>query len=108
MEQAFLSFDSSSHGYISKQELMGLLVEPATAHVPKRRSSGGSADAAAGRAAGHTLPALAQARFAELDRSGDGRIDFVEFLFCLERWVEDAEEGNSGVAGGGQGTAAAS
>lgn len=41
---------------------------------------------------GDPIRAIAAKRFEELDKFGTGRVSFLEFLFCLEGWVEDAEE----------------
>ncbi|EFN58563.1 hypothetical protein CHLNCDRAFT_140699 [Chlorella variabilis] len=81
-EEAFMSFASSRDGFIEKDELTGLMHESATDQV--RHSANGSG--------GDPIRSIAQQRFEELDLNGSGRVSFLEFLFCLEGWVEDAEE----------------
>ncbi|KAL4457687.1 hypothetical protein ABPG75_012552 [Micractinium tetrahymenae] len=81
-EQAFMCFSSSRRGYIEKGELLSMMHEGPTDGV--RHSANGSGS--------DPIRGIAQRRFAELDRDGRGRVSFLEFLFCLEGWVEDAEE----------------
>lgn len=81
-EEAFLCFSSSRRGYIEKEELLGMMHEGPTDGV--RHSANGSGS--------DPIRGIALRRFAELDREGRGRVSFLEFLFCLEGWVEDAEE----------------
>lgn len=81
-EQAFMAFASSRHGWIEKDELMAMMHEGATDQV--RHSDRGSG--------GDPIRSIAQKRFEELDKFHTGRVSFLEFLFCLEGWVDDAEE----------------
>lgn len=82
LEEAFMCFASSKDGYIAKVELMRMMHEGATDGV-RHSATGNGTD---------PIQSIAAKRFAELDREGRGRVSFLEFLFCLEEWVEDAEE----------------
>lgn len=82
-EEAFLSFDSSSNGYISKEEMDDMMTEAHTKDLPH---------SPAADMAGDPLGRLVSRRFEELDVSGDGKISFIEFLFTLEEWASIADD----------------
>jgi Ca2+-binding EF-hand superfamily protein len=81
-EDAFRCCMSTKDGYLDSDELTRLMHEGATDKVQHSASGKG----------GDPIKAIAARRFAELDREGTGRVSFLQFLFCLENWVEDAEE----------------
>ena len=64
---AYLSFDREAKGYFTNDEVKGLINES------KR------GDAA--------MSLLTEERYAELDVTGDGKIDFEEFVFAFSKWV---------------------
>ena len=69
---AYLSFDREGKGYFTSEDFQGFMSES------KR------ADAA--------RSVFSDERFAELDVSGDGRVDFEEFVFAFSKWVSDEDE----------------
>jgi calcium-binding protein CML len=69
---AYLSFDREGKGYFTSDEVQGLMT------ASKR------GDAA--------MNLLTEERYAELDVSGDGRVDFEEFVFAFSNWVSAEEE----------------
>ncbi|KAL7480983.1 hypothetical protein ACHAW6_006663 [Cyclotella cf. meneghiniana] len=69
---AYLSFDREGKGYFTSDEVKGLMT------ASKR------GDAA--------MNLLTEERYAELDVSGDGRVDFEEFVFAFSNWVSAEEE----------------
>ena len=69
---AYLSFDREAKGYFTSDEVKGLITES------KR------GDAA--------MNLLTDERYAELDVSGDGKIDFEEFVFAFSKWVSSGED----------------
>lgn len=73
-------------GFLDLAELDAAMQE---AHVSELSRSP-SASARGG--GGDPIASIVRQRFAELNRIGDGRISFMEFLWALESWVEDAEE----------------
>jgi Ca2+-binding EF-hand superfamily protein len=81
-EEAFLSMDSAASGYISKDEVRAMLTET---HTSGLKPSTDRAD---------MLGGIATQRFMELDTDRDGRISFIDFIFTLEGWVHDAEDGD--------------
>lgn len=96
-EEAFLSFDSSADGYISKDEIHAMMEETYTQGLPQSPAGGDPIGKLAGR------------RFEELDVDGDGKIGFIEFLFALEGWAadgdlseEESDETEDDWGGGGQ------
>ncbi|KAL3794787.1 hypothetical protein HJC23_012797 [Cyclotella cryptica] len=69
---AYLSFDREAKGYFTSDEVQGLMT------ASKR------GDAA--------MNLLTEERYAELDVSGDGRVDFEEFVFAFSNWVSAEED----------------
>lgn len=83
-EDAFLCFNSSRRGYIDKEELMSMMHEAGTETIHHHQIN-----------EGNNMQSVIAQRFAELDRDKDGKISFLEFLFCLEGWVIDAEDNDN-------------
>lgn len=69
---AYLTFDREGKGYFTADEFEGFM------SVSKR------ADAARN--------VFSDERFAELDVSGDGKVDFEEFVYAFSKWVSDEDE----------------
>ncbi len=69
---AYLSFDREGKGYFTAEEFQGFMT------ASKR------ADAARN--------VFSDERFAELDVSGDGQVDFEEFVYAFSKWVSDEDE----------------
>jgi calcium-binding protein CML len=69
---AYLSFDREAKGYFTSEDVQGLIKES------KR------GDAA--------MNLLTEERYAELDVSGDGRIDFEEFVYAFSNWVSSEDD----------------
>lgn len=80
---------------------MEALVEPNLEHIPHSPPAT-AADAS-------TIAPLVQQRFLELDRDGNGRITFPDFLATITHWVDEAAEPEPAPAGAtrGNGTDAA-
>jgi len=69
---AYLSFDREGKGYFTADEFQGFM------------SASKRADAARN--------VFSDERFAELDVSGDGRVEFEEFVHAFSKWVSDEDE----------------
>lgn len=69
---AYLSFDREGKGYFTADEFQGFM------------SASKRADAARN--------VFSDERFAELDVSGDGKVDFEEFVYAFSKWVSDEDE----------------
>jgi len=69
---AYLSFDREGKGYFTADEFQGFM------------SASKRADAARN--------VFSDERFAELDVSGDGRVEFEEFVYAFSKWVSDEDE----------------
>lgn len=81
-EQSFLCFHSAKKGYVDSEELTSCMHETRVDLLRRASSSHGK----------DPIEHTSSARCLELDTDGDGRISFREFLFVLERWVQDAED----------------
>jgi len=71
--QAFLTFDTSGDGYISKDEVMNMF------------KSGGSSKLSANQKASRSV--ISEARWKEMDWNADNSISFKEFLLAFGSWV---------------------
>lgn len=69
---AYLSFDREGKGYFTENEFQGFM------------SASKRADAARN--------VFSDERFAELDVSGDGKVEFEEFVYAFSKWVSDEDE----------------
>lgn len=69
---AYLSFDREGKGYFTADDFQGFM------------SASKRADAARN--------VFSDERFAELDVSGDGKVDFEEFVYAFSKWVSDEDE----------------
>eukprot|EP00573_Skeletonema_grethae_P003192 CAMPEP_0201687440 /NCGR_PEP_ID=MMETSP0578-20130828/1501_1 /ASSEMBLY_ACC=CAM_ASM_000663 /TAXON_ID=267565 /ORGANISM="Skeletonema grethea, Strain CCMP 1804" /LENGTH=472 /DNA_ID=CAMNT_0048171599 /DNA_START=26 /DNA_END=1444 /DNA_ORIENTATION=- len=69
---AYLSFDREGKGYFTAEDFQGFM------------SASKRADAARN--------VFSDERFAELDVSGDGQVDFEEFVYAFSKWVSDEDE----------------
>lgn len=69
---AYLSFDREGKGYFTAEEFQGFMSESKRADAARN--------------------VFSDERFAELDVSGDGKVEFEEFVYAFSKWVSDEDE----------------